>query len=264
MIFSNSNNQLVSQAQTPAVSASAHFEFTPEQRVRLTMACVPLLHTLRKRIWAYSVLWCLAGLMIMSLAIPSMCGAGNLFLTLTSLIYGGSIFFFSVIRVIECRSLAALTEIGRSAFRRKAWMVFNGLVFLTAFVLFVIELCARPSWLPTGWVSVPVLLFVMIVSISPAWEWFFVFRVLANSKNLLEDFCRSLSLRYTRPEEMTILPLIIDSLYMLELLETKGVLKRESYAAIRNELIGLEANLSVMPSGSQGAGSNMIVSARPW
>lgn len=271
MIFSN-KNQLVSRDAQADTAGAGLTEFTPEQRVGLTMTCVPLLRALRSRILLYSMIWSVAGIIIMSLAIPAIC-VGSFFLTLTALIYGGCLLFFSVVRMIESRSLAGLTEIGRSGFRRNVWMCFNGAVCLTAFISFIVSL-VKPDWL-TPWMAIPVSLFAMLVSISPVWEWWFVHRVVAGNRGLLEDFCRSLSLRYTRPEEMTILPLIVDALYFLERLEGKGVLRRESYAAIRNELIGLEGFGPSAPAAAPAATTSaatpavtapngVVAATRPW
>lgn len=225
--------------------------FTPEQRIGLVMACIPLVRTLRRRVSAYSLLWCAAGFVIALLAIPSLV-KGHPFLSVTSLIYGGSLLVFSLTRIFESRSLAALTEIGRSSIRRKAWLFFNLAIFLTALTVLIIALVS--SGKDTAWVTIPCSIFVMIVSISPAWEWFFVHRVIANSKGLVDDFCRSVAGTYANPEEATAVPAMLDALYLLDRLTEKGHLRKETFAAVRAELIGLAA------SDASGAAA----SGTPW
>lgn len=219
----------------PAIGDSATAAFTPDQRIELTSACIPLVRTLRRRIAAYSGLWCSAGLAITLLALPAFV-VGHAFLALTALIYGGSLVFFSLIRIRECRSIAALTDVGRSGLRRKVWLGFNAVVFLTALVIFIVQLVAPGAH---ALVALPASVFVMVVSISPAWEWCFVHRLIARNKNLIEDFCRTLGALYINPEESVLVPQMLDALYLLDRLQTAGNLRAETFTAVRAELIGL-------------------------
>lgn len=242
---------------TREAAAAANHELTADQRIGLTMSCVPLLHVLRSRILAYSILWCVAGAVLTLLTIPAL-SLKAYFLAMTVLIYGGSLIAFSIFRMIECRTIAALTESGRSELRRKVWLAFNGVVFVVALFIFMIALI-DPEWM-SPWVAMPTSIFVMLVSISPVWEWCFIYRVITNNKAFIEDFARALSLRYPHPEEMTALPVIVDSLYLLGKLQARGMLSPRSYAAIRDELIGLDGSA---PAAAARA-SEVLAATRPW
>lgn len=229
--------------------------FTPEQRIALVMACMPLVISLRKRISLYSTIWCIAGFVIALLAIPAAVSK-HPYWAITALIYGGSLLFFAAIRILESRSLAALTDVGRSSIRRKVWMGFNCTILLVGLILFIVELF-KPDAFPV-WVAMPCTIFVMIVSASPIWEWFFVHRVIANSKGLVDDFCRSMCNVYQHPHEETTLPLLLESLNLLSKLQEKGALRMETFAAVRAELIGLGAAQFVAP------GQGSATSSKPW
>lgn len=248
--FSSASSEVVVPNPSDRVE-SGPVSFTPEQRISLVMACIPLVRTLRRRISAYSLLWCVAGFVIALLAIPALV-KGHAFLSLTALIYGGSLLVFSLTRIFESRSLAAITEVGRSSIRRKVWLFFNLAIFLTALTILIIALVS--SGKDTEWVTIPSSIFVIIVSLSPAWEWFFVHRVIAESKNLVDDFCRSVANVYMNPEEAPAIPVTLEALWLLAKLHEKGNLRMETFAAVRAELIGLS-----QPTTGESASS-----AKPW
>lgn len=274
MIFSIDNANPVAMREAAAAS---NREFTPEQRIGLTMTCVPLVRALRTRIWVYGLLWCTAGVVLALLAIPAL-RLGSLMLAIALLVYGGCLAVCSVLRIVECRSLAALTEVGRSEIRRKVWLFFNLGVFFVALIMLMVALISPSS---DVWVTIPSSVFVMVVSISPVWEWLFVYRVIATSRGLLEDFCRALSARYPRAEEMTSLSDVLDALYFLGRLQQKGFVRNEVFVVVRDELIGLDLpqaptmNASpsptaaapapaALPSYGGGSSSSLVVSSRPW
>lgn len=228
--------------------------FTTEQRISLAMACIPLVRALRRRISAYSLLWCAAGFVIALLAIPALV-KGHAFLSLTALIYGGSLLVFSLMRIFESRTLAALTEVGRSGLRRKIWLGFNLIILVSALTTLIVALVS--SGKDTAWVTIPCSIFVIIVSVSPAWEWFFVHRVITQSKELVTDFCRSIGDTYINPEESPAVPALLEALHLLAQLHDKGHLRMETFAAVRAELIGLT-------SPAAPATDATVSSAKPW
>ncbi len=213
-------------------------EPTPEQRLALARACAPLVRTLRRRVRTYSLLWSVAGVVTALLAIPALV-TGHAYWALTAVLYGGALFFFSAIRIAESRSLAALTEVGRSGLRRKVWLGFNTVIFVLALVFFVLAFI-KPDAFPV-WTAMPCAIFAMVVAASPVWEWFFVHRTIAASKGLVDDFCRAVRPLYGTPEESPVVPLLLDALADLEALREKGALKEATLAFIQAELLGLPA-----------------------
>ncbi|MCR5413192.1 MAG: hypothetical protein K6F50_00500 [Kiritimatiellae bacterium] len=222
----------------PSVRSAPEREFTPEQRLGLLSASVPLLRSLRKRILAYSTLWIAAGMLLLLLSLPAFLDSSR-YIALTLLIYGGSLIAFALFRVLESRSLAALIEVGRSGLRRNIWLFFNFIVFAAALAVCLLTVSGGGDRTLNHWIALPSSVFVMIVSLSPALEWLFVHRVIRNSRGLLEDFCKSLRVRYTDPEEMTTLFAIVNTVYLIEKLGRKGILRQSTSDAVKNELIGI-------------------------
>lgn len=205
---------------------------------KIVSQSLPILHSLRARIRAYAKLWCIAGAMTLLLALPA-ARERNLLLALTTVATGLSVLFFSVIRIIESKSLSAIIEVDRSDLKRKVWLVINAVVFSVATAIFTMSvLRTEPPFNP--WTALPISTFLMIVSISPFWEWFFVRRVIRKNKALLEDFNRLIQILYKTDEERRIALLAIDALMILETMRNKKALSDETYQNVLKELLKLD------------------------
>jgi hypothetical protein len=90
------------------------------------------------------------------------------------------------------------------------------------------------------WTTLPISAFLMIVSVSPLWEWFFVRRVIRRNKDLLECFNRYIQFLYTTDEERHTALLAIDALMMLETLRNRKFLSNTTYQVIVRELLKID------------------------
>ena len=208
-----------------------------DRRRGLASDAIPLLRRLRSRIRAYATLWCAAGAVTLLLAVPALRERSFLLAT-TIILFGGCLVFFSLVRALEARSVSAIIEADRSEAKRKAWLLMNSFVFVTALAAFVSALV----WAPPGmnpWVAVPASAFVMVVSISPAWEWFFIRRVLRANRETLEEFNRYIQLIYKTPAERQMALVAFDALSQLEALRGKGLLSDTAYQTVLSELMGI-------------------------
>ena len=205
---------------------------------KIVSEALPILHRLRSRIKLYAKLWCIAGAMTLLLVLPAI-HANEKLLALATLITGLSVLFFAIVRIIESRSVSAIIEVDRSDLRRKVWLVLNSIIFLVAFVFFCISIFkSNPPFNP--WLAMPISTFLMIVSISPLWEWYFVCRVIHTNKTLLENFNRYIQFLYTTDEERHTALLAIDALMMLETLRNKRFLSNTTYQVIVRELLKID------------------------
>lgn len=196
---------------------------------------LPILQRLRARIRAYARLWCVAGAMTLLLVLPAVL-AGEKLLALTTFVTGLSILFFAILRIVESKSVSAIIEVDRSDLRRKVWLAVNAVIFLSACTIFC--LCLLKSDPPFDlWTALPISTFLMFVSISPLWEWFFVRRVIRANKDLLETFNRHIHLLYTTDEERRTALLAIDTLMMLETLRDRKFLTESTYRSVVQEVL---------------------------
>lgn len=199
---------------------------------------LPILHLLRTRIRAYAKLWCIAGAMTLLLSLPAM-REKNILLACATMAAGLSVLFFALMRIIESKSVSALIEVDRSDIPRKVWLALNSLVFFSALVIF--SLCIFSSRITFNpWTALPISSFLMIVSASPFWEWFFVRRVIRNNKDLLEEFNFILQGLYKKEKEREIALLSIDALMMLESLRDRKALSNTTYQIVLKELLRLD------------------------
>ncbi len=205
---------------------------------KIVSEALPILHRLRSRIRAYAKLWCVAGAMTLLLVLPAM-NAKEPLLAFTTLVTGLSILFFAIVRIIESRSVSAIIEVDRSDLRRKVWLGVNALIFLSALVIFCMCLFMAESTF-NPWTTLPISAFLMIVSVSPLWEWFFVRRVIRRNKDLLECFNRYIQFLYTTDEERHTALLAIDALMMLETLRNRKFLSNTTYQVIVRELLKID------------------------
>lgn len=225
-------DQVQVQDESPAGDAPG------QNTSKIVSQSLPILHSLRARIRAYAKLWCIAGAMTLLLALPA-AREHNLLLALTTVATGLSVLFFSVIRIIESKSLSAIIEVDRSDLKRKVWLVINAVVFSVATAIFTMSvLRTEPPFNP--WTALPISTFLMIVSISPFWEWFFVRRVIRKNKALLEDFNRLIQILYKTDEERRIALLAIDALMILETMRNKKALSDATYQNVLKELLKLD------------------------
>lgn len=225
-------DQVQVQDESPAGDAPG------QNTSKIVSQSLPILHSLRARIRAYAKLWCIAGAMTLLLALPA-ARERNLLLALTTVATGLSVLFFSVIRIIESKSLSAIIEVDRSDLKRKVWLVINAVVFSVATAIFTMSvLRTEPPFNP--WTALPISTFLMIVSISPFWEWFFVRRVIRKNKALLEDFNRLIQILYKTDEERRIALLAIDALMILETMRNKKALSDATYQNVLKELLKLD------------------------
>lgn len=226
-------DQVQVQDESPAGDAPG------QNTSKIVSQSLPILHSLRARIRAYAKLWCIAGAMTLLLALPA-ARERNLLLALTTVATGLSVLFFSVIRIIESKSLSAIIEVDRSDLKRKVWLVINAVVFSVATAIFTMSvLRTEPPFNP--WTALPISAFLMIVSISPFWEWFFVRRVIHKNKALLEDFNRLIQILYKTDEERRIALLAIDALMILETMRNKKALSDATYQNVLKELLKLDS-----------------------
>ena len=205
---------------------------------KIVSESLPILHRLRSRIKAYAKLWCIAGAMALLLVLPAI-HADEKLLAVATLITGLSVLFFAVVRIIESRSVSAIIEVDRSDLRRKVWLIVNSVIFLATFIIFCIcVFSSNPPFNP--WMALPISTFLMIVSISPAWEWYFVYRVIRTNRVLLDNFNRYIQLLYTTDEERHTALLAIDALMMLETLRNRKFLSNTTYQVIVRELLKID------------------------
>ena len=205
---------------------------------KIVSEALPILHRLRSRIKAYAKLWCVAGAMALLLVLPAI-HADEKLLALATLITGLSILFFAIVRIIESRSVSAIIEVDRSDLRRKVWLAVNLLIFLIVFIIFCISIFkSNPPFNP--WMALPFSTFLMVVSFSPAWEWYFVCRVIRANKPLLESFNRYIQFLYTTDEERRTALLAIDALMMLEILRNRRFLSNTTYQVIVREVLKID------------------------
>lgn len=223
----------------PAINDVTLKNDIPVNSSKIVSEALPILHTLQTRIRAYAKLWCITGALTLLLILPALL-AGEKLLALTTSITGLSVLFFSIVRIIESKSISAIIEIDRSDLRRKVWLAVNSIVFLSSLAIFFTCILKSDTTLFNPWMALPVSTFLMIVSVSPLWEWFFVRRVIRANKTLLEDFNRYLQIFFTTSEERQTALLAIDALMTLEALRNKKLLSEATYQTVVKELLKIE------------------------
>lgn len=207
-----------------------------EGRIGVASAAIPILRKLRSRIRAYAALWAAAGIVSLLVAIPAFRERSYVLGTAT-LLFGGCVAFFALVRASEAKGVSAIIEADRSEARRKAFLAVNAAVFALSLAAFTVSLVwAPPSLNP--WIALPVSAFVMIVSISPAWEWLFIRRVISANRDTLEEFNRCVTLIYGTKEARQTALAALDALYLLDALRAKGVLSQAAFRAVQMDLLG--------------------------
>lgn len=223
-------------ADVPAPGVAAEAPGGGEAPSRVAAEIVPLLRKLRSRIRAYAALWASAGAITLLVAVPAFrekCYVAGASIA----VFAVSVMFFALVRAAEAKSVSAIIETDRSEARRKAFLAVNLAVFLAALAVFVVSAVWAPAAL-NPWIALPSSLFVLAVSLSPAWEWFFIRRPIRAHRETLEDFDRYLRLicktRKARDNSLVAL----DALALLDTLRAKGVLPAATYALVQKDLLG--------------------------
>ena len=100
--------------------------------------------------------------------------------------------------------------------------------------------------------ALPISSFVMVVSLSPVWEWFFIRRVIASNRDMLEEFNRYMTLIYKTRSERQMALVALDALNSLDQLREEKLLSHATYQAVLFELMGF------------GSAPGVSVSGKPW
>ena len=216
----------------------------------LASGAVPILRRLRSRIRSYAALWATAGGLTLLLAAPAF-REKSYVLGSAILLFAGCIVFFAMMRSAEAKSISAIIEADRSEMRRKVFLAMNTVVFVLSLVVFVISLVWAPASL-NPWIALPISSFVMVVSLSPVWEWFFIRRVIASNRDMLEEFNRYMTLIYKTRSERQMALVALDALNSLDQLREEKLLSHATYQAVLFELMGF------------GSAPGVSVSGKPW